>query len=384
MASPSRRRARDLGEEILTAGHSFRFFQAVRLLALADQGDGPKPPIPERLRFGSPASLTFPASEITAVSYRKPKTKRPPLNSPEATPESAVPAEADTPGTPDTPVAAEDDAEQAGERKLDMTVSFIGMIGPSGVMPTAYTELLIERRNQYRDDTAHQFLDLFTHRAASLFYRAWRKYRFYLPYEAGERDGFSRHLLDLVGVGLRRLQDRLNAAGGGIPDRFLIHYAGLLSQKPISAANIAALVRGYFGVDAALEQFVGQWMYLPIDEQTSLGGGACCLGENAVAGERMWDRQTKVRLKLGPLKSADFAEFLPGRPGLNALKELVRFCVGFTLDCDVNLILRREDIPPPMIPARIPPQLGYNVWLNSRPPREDADEVSFGLFTERA
>ncbi len=351
MASPSRRRHRSLDAELLAEGPRFRFFQAVRLLALGAGGAGAKAPVPRGLRFASPLSLGFPASEITGIALR----------------EERFPA-----GQP----AAEDGPA------LQMTVGFLGLTGPSGTLPVPYTELLIERRNHFRDTAGHQFLDLFTHRATALFYEAWRKHRFYLPYEAGETDGFSRHLLDLVGVGLRHLQHRLEQCGGGIPDRFLIHYAGLLSQKPMSAANIAAVVRGYFGVAAELEQFVGQWMLLPIGEQSALGGSACVLGEDAVAGERQWDRQTKVRLRLGPLERAAFAGFMPGQSGLAALRELVQFCVGFTLDCDVALVLRREDIPDPVLACGdvMAPRLGYNLWLNTLRPGEDAADVQFALL----
>lgn len=259
----------------------------------------------------------------------------------------------------------------------------MGMTGPSGVLPVAYTELFIDRRNQLRDSTGHQFLDMFTHRAVTLFYQAWRKHRFYLPYEAGNADGFSRNLLDLVGVGLHHLQQRLLANGAGIPDRFLIHYAGLLAQKPISAVNIAALVRGYFAVDAHLEQFVGQWMPLPLREQSALDSRPCILGQNTFIGERLWDRQTKVRIRLGPLNHTQFSQFMPGEPALLALRELIQFCVGFTLDCDVTLILKREDIPVPALESTSPmlPRLGYNLWMNSLPPpRQDAEDVSFSLL----
>ena len=257
----------------------------------------------------------------------------------------------------------------------------MGLTGPSGVLPTPYTELFIDRRYQFRDRTGHAFLDQFTHRAVSLFYLAWRKHRFYLPYEAGNPDGFSRNLLDLVGVGLRHLQQRLAASGKGIPDRFLIHYAGLLTQKPIPAVNIAALVRGFFAVDARVESFVGQWMNLPPHEQSALDGRPCLLGQNTFVGERLWDRQNKIRLMLGPLKHAQFAEFLPGQPGLLALRELVQFCVGLTLDCDVTLILERNEIPAPVLGAApTQPRLGYSMWLNSKVAQEDASDVSFALL----
>jgi len=232
MASSGRRSTRHLADEIRTNGQRFRFFQAVRLLALSDTTETSKSPIPASLRFASPMSLSFPASDISDVVPLRPH-QRAGKNEVGIDARDEIPAESN---------ADEDPA-------LEMTVNFMGLTGPSGVLPVSYTELLIDQRNQYRDTTGHAFLDMFTHRAVSLFYRAWRKHRFYLPYEAGNPDGFSRNLLDIVGVGLSHLQKRLQSSGGGVPDRFLIHYAGLLSKKPIPAANIAALVHGYFGVE---------------------------------------------------------------------------------------------------------------------------------------
>lgn len=346
MASQSRRSDRHLTEELRSHGPEFRFFQAVRLLALGE-GGGQRPVIPEELRFESLLTLAFPASEIHSLR--------------------AAPKAAD---------AIEEDGRSPQVR---LSVGFMGMTGASGVLPTAYTELLLERRNQFRDTTAHDFLNLFSHRAISLFYQAWRKHRFYLPFESGDDDRFSRNLLDLVGVGLANLRDRLDQQGCGIPDRFLIHYAGLLSQKPASGANIAAIVRGYFNVDATLEQYVGQWMLVPEEEQSQLGKGACVLGESAFLGERLWDRLTKVRIRLGPLTREQFDQLLPGNRSQIALRELVQFCVGHTLACDAQLVLRKEDIPSPRLETG-QLRLGHNVWLNNGPPAQDAADVQFALL----
>lgn len=354
MASPVRRGARDLIAELLTEGSRFGFFQAVRLLALGKTRQT-RPPVPEGLRFSSKLSLAFPASQIDRVTLR---------TSPEEQPQESA---------------------QAGDDALEMAVNFMGLTGPSGVLPAAYTELLIDRRNHFRDGAGHAFLDIFTHRAVSLFYAAWRKYRFYLPYESGHRDGFSRNILDIVGVGLRHTQRRLRPDEGGVPDLFLIHYAGLLSRRPVPAVNIEALVRGFFGVDARLEQFSGQWMALPGQEQSVLVTGRdCVLGRNAFVGERIWDRQSKMRLHLGPLDADQFARFMPGRGELVALRELVQFCTGLTLDCEVALVLKRDDIPAPVLqpPKESPHRLGYSFWLNSRTPTDDANDVRFMLFKQ--
>ena len=370
MARPDRRSTRHLDEEIESEGQRFRFFQAVRLLALSSGDEQSKAPIPASLRFSSPLSLGFQASEIASVAVRRNKASAA-RNTEEGTGNESSPPESPT----DAPT------QGGASDPIELSVAFMGLTGPSGVLPMPYTELFIDRRYQFRDRTGHAFLDMFTHRAVSLFYQAWRKHRFYLPYEAGNPDGFSRNLLDIVGVGLRHLQQRLAAHGKGIPDRFLIHYAGLLTQKPIPAANIAALVRGFFAVDACVESFVGQWMTLPPSEQSALDGRPCLLGQNTFVGERLWDRQNKIRLRLGPLSHAQFTSFLPGQPGLLALRELVQFCAGLALDCDLTLLLERSEIPAPVLGAAPEaPRLGYSVWLNSKPAQEDASDAAFALL----
>lgn len=361
MAGTLGRSARDLIEEIGRDGPGFEFFQAIRLLALSQKGqqqDGRGDAVPRPLRFRTPASLAFPASEILDVET------------------AATAPQAD----------GEDDA---GKRALHMTIGFLGLTGPSGVLPSVYTELLVERRHAWRDDTAHRFFDMFSHRAASLFYEAWRKHQFHIAYEAGERDGFTRHLLDTVGAGLPSVRERLHkqdteqqtAQTVRVPESLLVHFAGLLSRKTISAAAMASLLRGCFGIDAVLEQFAGQWIVLPVPEQSRPGVQACVLGESACVGERVWDRQMKLRVRLGPMDAHRFADFLPGAPGALLLSELLKLCVGASFACDAVLVLRKEDIPSPLLHGAGPsPRLGHDAWLCSRPAHADRDDARFTVL----
>lgn len=346
MASTDRRSARDLIAEIGADAPRFRFFQAVRLIALANKDQA----MPATLRFGSPLSLSFPASEITL----------------------AQPSHA-TGGT-------KDEAREESTA-MHLSVGFMGMTGPSAALPVAYTEALIERRNFHRDTAAHGFLDIFTHRSVSLFYQAWRKYRFHVAYEAGDRDGFTRNMLDLVGAGLKSMQAEENQ-DGDIPPMLLTQYAGLLSQRPMSATSLAALLRGYFRVAVSVEQFVGQWIFLPAGEQSRLSLGNCTLGETSMAGERVWDRQNKMTVRLGPLDNRRFADFLPGRPGAVALRRLVEFCVGQTLACDVKLIMTKECVPAAVLTATGDNQLrlGHNTWLHRQAPSNHQEDACFSIL----
>jgi type VI secretion system protein ImpH len=343
MDSPSRTSGRNLSAELKAKTPRYGFFQAVRLLALTQPGVNGHASVPRGLRFRTPATLAFPASEISELTPR--------------------------------------DARADETEPLQMQVNFMGLTGPSGALPTHYTELLIERKQFHRDVTAHAFFDLFSHRAISLFYSAWRKYRFYVPFEQGEREGFTRNLLDLSGVGLARTQERLHAEAPGVSPLFFAYFSGLLAQKPLSASAITAFVSGHFQVPVTLEQFVGQWIAVPENEQTRLTKQANQLGVSTFAGQRAWDQQTKMRLRIGPLNHARFTDFLPGKPAAEALEQLLKFCLGNDLACETQLVLRKEDIPPPIVKRdQTGLRLGQNIWLATRPFKQDADQMAYMLL----
>ncbi|WP_434630274.1 type VI secretion system baseplate subunit TssG [Chromobacterium sp. CV08] len=338
-APPPGRKPRDLRGELAADASQFGFFQAARILGLSGhkRAGARAGRLPARLRFRTLASLSFPASELTAYK----------------------------------PAAAED-----GDAADEMTISFLGLTGPSGALPTAYTELLLERRLRHRDDTMHAFFDLFSHRAASLFFEAWCKYRSWIHVEAGERDGFTRNLLDLGGVGLSQLRQQMGP-GAELDERMFVYYAGLLSQKPLSGQALLTLVEGFFGVRAALEQFVGQWLQVPDGEQSQLGMAGCELGLSAFAGERIWDRQTKLKLRLGPLRRAEFDALQPHAAGAQALRALMQFALGHSLAAEVCLVLDERDVAPAVLGSAAL-SLGGDSWLGR--PQGHPDDMRYTLL----
>jgi type VI secretion system protein ImpH len=368
--------ANSVAARLFEEGFAFDFFQAVRLLErLAPErspvGRAWSPQKKEEVvRFRAHLSLSFPPSSIYEIQ-----------------PASAA-----------LPVPA-------------MTVAFMGLTGPSGILPQHYTELLLrmERDGKGSEKGAlRAWLDLFNHRLLSLFWRAWEKYRFSIPYERGEYggrepDAFTQALFSLVGLGLPPLRNRLRVAvpplvppqGGVTRERILariddvglLHYSGFLAHRPRCAASLEALLRDYFGFDVQVRQFQGQWLYLEAANQSRLGaaGGNCQLGVDLVAGARVWDVQGKFRVRIGPLCYAVFNEFLPdrspvaSRKALFLLIHLVRLYVGPELDFDVQLVLRAEEVPEcRMTPdASSAPRLGWNTWIRSQPMSHDAADAVF-------
>jgi type VI secretion system protein ImpH len=284
----------------------------------------------------------------------------------------------------------------------------MGLFGPSGVLPRHYTELLIRLQRNSKGPERYllrDWLDLFNHRLVSLFYRAWEKYRFVLPYERREferiePDLFTRSMLSLVGLGMPPLRNRLTITTGSLggsegPDRVLarvddlcvLYYAGFFAHRPRNAISLQALVRNYFGIPTEVVQFQGQWLALEPQVQTRLGipDGNCELGVSSVAGDKIWNVQNKIRIRLGPLPYERFLDFLPDlnptpqRKDFFLLVQLVRLYVGAELDFDVQLVLKAEDVPEAQLTDEeaIGARLGWNTWVRNLPALSDADDGVF-------
>ena len=369
-AAPARPRA--LAELLFAEPYLFDFFQAVRLLEKLQPEAQPVgrggPPEAEVARFRALPSLNFPASAIHRLDR----------------------------DDPDTPVPV-------------MVVTFLGLTGPSGVLPRHYTELLLR---QYRDvrgperTALRAWLDLFNHRLLALFFRAWEKYRFPIPYERGdyerrEPDLFTRALFSMVGLGMPSLRNRLRVSAADadgaqarervlarVDDLALLRYGGLLAHHTRCAVSLEAVLRSYLKLPVQVQQFQGQWFRLDAQNQSALGGPApaSAMGVNVVVGERVWDVQAKIRIRIGPLSYERFQEFLPDRSPVAQRKlvflvaQLVRLYVGLEIDVDIQLILQAADVPACKLgrPATgLGSRLGWNSWSRSRPMRRDADDAVF-------
>ena len=257
-----------------------------------------------------------------------------------------------------------------------MTVNFMGLTGPQGMLPLCYTEFVMERI-QKKDTALADFLDIFNHRIISLFYRAWEKYHFAVRYEHGEKDRLSEHLGDLIGLGSAGLQKRLEP---DLIDESLIYYTGLLAQRPHSAVALEQILKDYFEVPVAIEQFAGTWYRLEKKSQTRLdetNGPYETLGFGAVVGDEVWDQQSLVRIRLGPLSLDEYLDFLPTGTAYKALRSLVRFYSGDELDHEVQLVLKRDETPPCVLgeEGKGAPQLGWVTWAKSIPLGRDPAET---------
>jgi len=323
MASKERKSHPPIIDRLFEESYNFSFFKAVHLLEthLPDKKPFGKTLTPEEevVQFTVKPGLTFPPSDIANMEW-----------------------------------GSDGDADS-------MEVQFMGLIGSSGVLPHWYNELAIERVRK-KDLSLTAFFDIFHHRLISLFYLAWKRYRFAENYLLGAGDQLSCYLLSLVGLGTPGL-----TASIGVPEESLAYYSGLLSRQVPCAFAIASTVEFYAGTTVAVEQFVDRKLFLSPEDFTRVGKANAKLGLSAVCGSYVWENQTKFRVKLGPVGYDNFTRFLPTGDMLRPIFAVIRQMVGIEFEFDVQVVLKREEVPPCILGAEteVSPRLGWSTWVKS-------------------
>ncbi len=353
--------------------HSFEFFQAVRLLEawfVRHEGLSVSDVMAQRLSFRNSLSMSFPASEIERFdALWRDQPDLPQLPRPATLEDMAAATEAPlrrlAPGQ---------------VHRVEITTAFMSLLGAGGALPIFYTELFAGREQRLRDASSRAFLDIFLHRSVVLFYQAWRKHRLAIRYESDRRNQFLPQVLALAGMGQRPLRDRLQPQGGGVSDEMIAFLSGLFQQRTVSATALQQVLSLYFRVPVKVTQFVGRWFKLPADHQTRLGLGNAQLGATALSGERVWQRDLRVGLTVGPLSLERYRRFLPGGSAALALRQLLTQLTGVSLEYEVRLQLRAADVQAVRLGGSQGPRLGWETFLVSRPVEQDRSDAGYDLL----
>ena len=276
-------------------------------------------------------------------------------------------------------------SEGAGVPRL--AVNFLGLFGPQGALPLHLTEYARERLRHHRDPTFARFADIFHHRMISLFYRAWANARPTVAYDRPGSDRFAFYVGSLLGIGGAASRNR-----DAIADRAKLFYAGHFSMQTKYPDGLQAIIADVLSINVKIREFIGEWMEIQQSEHTRLGFSpqVATLGQSALLGGFVWGCQHKFRLVLGPLKLEQYLSLLPGAVALAQLTAIVRNYVGDELVWDVNLILKKDQVPPELAlgtPTQADKasmngaaQLGWSMWLGPRSSTQDADDLMLNPF----
>lgn len=335
--------------ELAEEPHRFGFFQALKLLELhfARRWEPSSRAIHERVRFRNNLSLGFPASEIGALALR------------------------------DKEGHAPDKLDELDS--VEVTPAFFGLLGAQGALPLHYTEKISERENFTRDRAARAFLDIFTNRATQHFYEAWKKYRLDVRYETGGRNHFLPLLLAFAGHASPSSQEGSDI--DGIFEESIAHFSATFGRRTVSAESLRKLLTAYFRTAISVEPFVGRWYAVPVEQRTVLGDGNAILGATAMVGERVWQRDLCMRLRIGPLEREKYLAFLPGGRSAKALERILELLLGHALEFEIVVSLRKEDVMPIRLGSSTNGRLGLDSFLVTEQSNCDRDDSRFDLLT---
>ena len=312
------------------APHQFDFFQAMRRLECAfpdrpRMGEASRP-ADEPIRLGQEASLVFAPSPLAGL--------RP---------------------------------SRSGDGPPWLLVHFAGLLGPNGPLPLHLTEYARDRQRNSDDPTMVRFLDLFNHRFLSLMYRVWANSRPTVSRDRPEADRFGAYTASVAGLAAQALKRR-----DDFDDTAKLFYIGLLGGQTKHPGGLASIIGNFFQMPARVEEFIGDWLELPVDNRWALGKRGCLLGQATVLGAHAWSCQQKFRVVLGPLDRDQFRRMLPGGQSLKRLVSVVRNYIGDELRWDVRLFLEDRTEEPLRLGKS---HLSWTSWLGRAAPAKREDLI---------
>lgn len=317
-----------LSEQVFAEGYEFDFSQIVTILeTLAPHavalGEGANPR-QEALRISSRTTWGVSASEVQEVTH-----------SPQKPPQ--------------------------------VRVNFLGIAGVHGSLPPSLTEGIIDRLRA-KDTGTQDFLDIFNHRLASLWYRGHKK----MVPGTGKINPITSpiglSLLDLVGLFTPALRQQWK-----VEDRSLLRFAGLLWKKQRSVTGLERLLQTYFELPIRIQQFMGKWQRGEPEQLTKIGvqeGRYHRLGQETVLGNKSWDQADGITVIIGPIPWDCFLTFLPGKDRYHLLKNWLLIYCGNLLSTSIRVLLKPNQVQLTSLGQGA--RLSYTTWLKASP-----DSIAF-------
>ncbi|MBN1602723.1 MAG: type VI secretion system baseplate subunit TssG [Chitinispirillaceae bacterium] len=237
--------------------------------------------------------------------------------------------------------------DKDGTLPLLITITFFGLYGRYGTLPWHYTSRVIHQERLSMADSHNPegalrpFLDIFNHRFASFFYRSGIKYRWPLTFRSKGQDETTRNFIAFTGLRTLHLRDNFS-----IPDFALLRYAGLFTV-PNSASSITTLLSDFLKTSVQIRQFEGEWLQIEESDRNRIGYQRTNnrLGHSFTIGRRIFSRQHRFRIVIGPVGYSQFMALQPGTKTYEQVISLVRLRAGEAMKFDCAVKVDKKSIP---------------------------------------
>ena len=259
-----------------------------------------------------------------------------------------------------------------------MEIFFFGLSGPNGALPYAITDYILSRKNglthpdrvvegrrdmtlNRRDSSLYDFLNIFNHRFISYYYRSWATARKTVDFDRPNEAKYEERLASLIGV-----------AGQSMPGRNSSnnYFSGYYANQVRSPSGIVNILSDLLSCAVRVEENVGHWISIPDEDKQSLGSLAS-LGDGLVLGDKVWDRQLRFDLHIGPVEFSLFEHFISEdelkiAPIVKEIKHLVSLYTNRAFFCFAHIELLKEEIPSPILGSENHLRLGIDSWIGDK------------------
>jgi type VI secretion system protein ImpH len=194
---------------------------------------------------------------------------------------------------------------------VELTAAFLGLTGSVSPLSSAMLEEVL--RAESSDAPAlNAFYDLFHHRVASLFYRAWKKYRFAAGFRLAGDDPYTRRALSFIGI------DSAGAiADSGLTPLSQLALAPLLALRVRSGRSLELVLRHALksivpDAKVWVEPFVVRKVEIAPEQRVRLGLSNTTLSTDLTIGESVLDQSGRFRVHVAPVSHEMCESLLPG------------------------------------------------------------------------
>ncbi len=293
----------------------------------------------EPIRLSSSSKLAFPAKDIESIT-REPNTGTSEINS-----------------------------------VVSISHSRWGLTGSVGALPYVYSELS-NANARFQKSALKDFFNIFNHRALSLLYKAWKKYRFHIQkekYENETRTESDNYTALLSAISGLADSEQINLTG--LSANALLSYTGLLARQVRSARGLSTLLSQHFLMNIQTEELVARWVDLDKEVLSQISGTSAQannkLGSTCILGSKTWLAQPFFRVLVTSPTEKEFASLIPSGSLLQSLQLLTQLYVGVEFAFDIEIRIPATTLPPSRLGGRnqLKPILGWNTLIGQ--PRND-------------
>ncbi len=250
-------------------------------------------------------------------------------------------------------------------QKKTLWINFLNLAGANGPLPIPYTEILLDRLRE-KDHSFVDFLDIFQHRLARLWYHFQKTIHPSLMNRPASNTLFGTVLTRLVGVS-NEMPENLKSYVG---------FLQLFSQNELSIHQIERLLVYYFNLHITIKSFIGSFIEIKENDRTKIGlknSSWNKLGQQTYLGHKIWDVCGKVVIIISNLSYETYLDFCPNQTEDSShyqmFKVLCRSFFKYGRKIFIQLNLHPKEIPYLILKKHTayPLVLGFNTWLKSRP-----------------